>query len=83
VSLKVGANLESSPVTIILQIFDVILVWSADNYPTLDGVSFVVRAETDIQVVTFKGDWVRTGPFPSSDTWLLNRVTNVVVAAKC
>lgn len=81
-SLKVGANLEPSPVMIILQIFDVILVWSAEYYPTLDGVSFVVRAETGIQVVTFKADWVRTGPFSTSGTWLLNRVTNVVVAAK-
>jgi hypothetical protein len=72
-------------VAVILQIFDVSLdrVPSHGQSYTLVGVYFIVRAETDEQVVTFNAYWANPLPVTDLDNkWTLNRVFNVKVVAK-
>lgn len=72
----------------ILQIFDVSLDWvpSEGQSQTMVGVYFIIRAETDTQVVTFNAYWA--SPLPVTvlnkwpQGWTLNRVFNVKVVAK-
>ncbi|GAQ87090.1 hypothetical protein KFL_003310020 [Klebsormidium nitens] len=64
--------------------FDTTQTPNAPSTSTYIGVSFVVRAETDVQVVTFSTYWINpvTVTQDTYDKWTLYSVRNVKVANK-